>query len=329
MYPSIGTATGTRVDGPAKHMMQCRVATNIIMQMLKDNKDSSGSSDPESYLKFGDKHAYAMAKDDLAMNCGTPLIKTATKIVNDFNRMHAYPLVTSVCDFDSDTQTWLKDLYKLATPSDFYKFLTMKIIPSTGNRGTQTHIDFCSMKSMQEYEVQNMSAEECTSFKNRLQNIPRFHVQGYCTVAGNAHPDVGDTMCTIMCGGVITVRNGPFAINCGDRLQWIFSFEEDQFSKTSSKDLQSGQRLFSAQDQSSQSKSIQLRKDWMNLQHGAMDTKRQKTDNKSRRVFLIKPYVPSAEMNDHYGDKIRIFGVATSGARPYDMVDIKLGVQSM
>jgi len=52
---------------------------------------------------------------------------------------------------------------------------------------------------------------------------------GYANTLGWAHPNTGDTMSTIMIGGLRTVMNGDFEVYTGDLLMWYWPFELDCF----------------------------------------------------------------------------------------------------
>lgn len=52
---------------------------------------------------------------------------------------------------------------------------------------------------------------------------------GYANTLGWAHPQSGDTMSTVMIGGLRTVLNGDFEVYTGDVLMWYWPFEKECF----------------------------------------------------------------------------------------------------
>ena len=52
---------------------------------------------------------------------------------------------------------------------------------------------------------------------------------GFANTLGWAHPNTGDTMTSVMIGGLRTVMNGDFELFTGDLVQWYWPFEVDCF----------------------------------------------------------------------------------------------------
>ena len=61
--PSIGTATGSRVDSAAKHIIACKVDSRLLGRWLTD----PNSSDPTSYMHTN-KMKWWMRKDKIVLN---------------------------------------------------------------------------------------------------------------------------------------------------------------------------------------------------------------------------------------------------------------------
>ena len=61
--------------------------------------------------------------------------------------------------------------------------------------------------------------------KQQIHQMPQFYSMGVSLGLAYAHPDSGDTMGTVMYGGLKTVQNGPIKANTGQPVQWIFAFE--------------------------------------------------------------------------------------------------------
>jgi hypothetical protein len=52
---------------------------------------------------------------------------------------------------------------------------------------------------------------------------------GFANTLGYAHANSGDTMTSVMIGGLRTVMNGDFEVFPGDLVQFYWSFERDDF----------------------------------------------------------------------------------------------------
>jgi hypothetical protein len=168
---------------------------------------------------------------------------------------------------------------------------------------------------------------------------------GFANTIGYAHPNTGDTMTSVMIGGLRTVMNGDFEIFAGDLIQFYWCFEKDDFMPDARRkpyfDIWDGatpQNVDpSITENYHQSKAIkrdaygrevwgvrpdsQIRQSYYNLSYG------QRAD-KMKIVAKIKPYIPDEE-NPRLNDWYRIFGVAIANARPNEMCDIKISRQSL
>ena len=65
--------------------------------------------------------------------------------------------------------------------------------------------------------------------QQQIQSMPQFYFQGVSLGLAYAHPDSGDTVGTVMYGGLRTVMNGPCRANTGQPVMWIFEFESALF----------------------------------------------------------------------------------------------------
>lgn len=61
--------------------------------------------------------------------------------------------------------------------------------------------------------------------QQQIDSMPQFYFQGVSLGLAYAHPDSGDTVGTVMYGGLRTVMNGPCRANTGQPVMWIFEFE--------------------------------------------------------------------------------------------------------
>ena len=58
-----------------------------------------------------------------------------------------------------------------------------------------------------------------------LKNMPYFVAQGYALGLAYASSLSGDTVSSILIGGMVTVMNGAFECRSGQMIQWYFDFE--------------------------------------------------------------------------------------------------------
>ena len=168
-----------------------------------------------------------------------------------------------------------------------------------------------------------------------------YYTVGIATTIGWAHPNTGDTVCTIQIGGLRTVVNGDFEINAGDEVQWYWTFEKDCFCKDGSRkpitdnhyhdpeivldDVHlSPEERTQANNKINHQGNAAGRRRFNDYQYG-MD---KGPGKKSDVVIRLKPYI---EDEDHPrpNDKRRVMGIAISSARPGDLVDIKIQRQAM
>ena len=97
--PSIGTATGSRVDSAAKHIMACKVDSRLLGCWTANPTQS----DPTSYLHTN-KMKWCMHKDEIVLN-------TTKKKNNEDGSAKAYPMViTTVGEMHPLTKQYISAL---------------------------------------------------------------------------------------------------------------------------------------------------------------------------------------------------------------------------
>jgi hypothetical protein len=302
--PSIGTATGTRVDSAAKHIMACKVDSRLLQRWLENMNES----DPVSYM-HNNKMRYCMHKDEIVLN-------TTKKKNNQDSNAKAYPMVISTLGEIKDrTKNYIRDLYGKESAYDFYDLLDK---PDTWNQWKETtDRDFV---------------------QGQIKNLPEFRCQGVALGQAWASYMSGDTVASVLVGGMMTVLNGHYTMHTGDEVQWYFDFESDLFQHGSAHDKSNGYRLQTVMEhpKSDTGKDLGKRKkrdDFMDQRlfgTGGGFGKSAGVKN-TRNVVRIKSYrmvKTGKECYDHFGDKTRIFAKCISGGRPFDMVDIMIMTQS-
>lgn len=317
--PSLASATSTRVDSACKHHQQCRVSTDHMIYYLKDR-------DAEELKR--NKYRYCVHKDELVIGVGRAWDSTTVRRVTNA----AYPRVVSnlgmICELDGQIpMKMIKHLYHYARN---VKERNHIIEFFRGDKHVKSDIStemFKAIPEKREGEGHIMGTNDCLNY------MYDFYTVGYAQTLGWAHPDTGDTMTTVMIGGMRTVMNGDFEVFSGDVLQWYWCFERDCFDKNGKrleyKDDWRGEvpplqdpALTPAQQWKLQGKG-QLRKDFNDRQYGQVP----KAGIPPKVVACIKPYVTD-EDNPRIYDWHRVFAVAVSSARPHEMVDIKISRQS-
>jgi len=139
---------------------------------------------------------------------------------------------------------------------------------------------------------------------------------------GEADPTYGDTALTLMIGGKITVRNGHFPIQTGDKVQWYFEeevearmFNEDDGLRVKRRTGQPPQAIEYTNPISQQQQKI---RDFTYAERALM-----------KRPALIKSCILGLDgRGATRGDIARVVGIACSNAGAYERVDIKLCRQS-
>ena len=185
--------------------------------------------------------------------------------------------------------------------------------------------------------------------KLQLNTLPNMRVQGVALGTAYASPLTGDTVASVLVGGVVTVMNGAFPMHTGDQVQWYFDFEENNFRLDSelhnntNLEYAIGSRKTIENDHSNDpdlKSNLQKRKrDYFDA-HVSGQSKNSignisglKSGNNKFRIKSYQLYQRQHGADtmclDHYGDKSRIFAVCLGGGRPFDMVDIMLMTQSL
>jgi hypothetical protein len=66
--------------------------------------------------------------------------------------------------------------------------------------------------------------EEKTTVDTQIKSLPEFRCQGVALGQAWASYLSGDTVASVLVGGMMTVLNGHFAMHTGDEVQWYFDF---------------------------------------------------------------------------------------------------------
>lgn len=181
--------------------------------------------------------------------------------------------------------------------------------------------------------------------KTYLRYMNDHFAVGFANTLGYAHANSGDTMTSVMIGGLRTVMNGDFEIFAGDLVQFYWSFERDDFEQDGRRkaytniwdgDIPCNVNPSITKKGSGRKRDMngnevgptwqtpadaQVRQAHYDLSYG------QRRD-RQKIVAKIKPYFRDDE-HPRLMDWYRVFGIAIASARPNEMCDIKISRQSM
>jgi hypothetical protein len=330
-YPGIAAATGTRVDSAAKHTMACRVGEAMMMCWCNDRRD------PRNYI-HNHKMKFCMHKNDLVLNCGQPLNDCATLMF----ACKAYPAVVSnLAEMTAAGRLVLKWLYHASCCG--HDFLANKTyIRSTLVPMVDQNRAGAVLKVGSELDKERLVSE--------LTNMPYFTAQGYSLGLAYASNLSGDTVGSVLIGGMQTVMNGHFDCRAGQLIQWYFDFENEMFygedrQEKDNRVIAQGMRkqhqksiagiydsvAAAAKEHEHQISERELQRQAYNARElGALDgIPLGGIDERKGNIALPKPYLLSSDGSDHYGDRIRVFAKCISGGRKHEMIDIMMMTQSL
>ena len=330
--PSLANATGTRVDSACKHHQQCRVSTDNLLEMIEPKNEIREIN--------RNKYRYCVHKDELALGVATPWKPNESRKRSN----NAYPRVVSnlgMIDIENpkfrDCAKMIKYLYHYA--------LSIRdkedIIKWFGRKGDTAE----SFKDHPNNYFPRIKPDQENPLAHFLPIMCDFTAMGYAQTLGWASSDSGDTMTTVMVGGMRTVKNGDFEVRTGDLIMWYWPFERDCFEQDGSRKPiiyscirewkeENGKMVYEVSHINMDpaisqehmpawnlTKPEEIRKEMSERTYGARP-------NEPKIVAKIKPYRKDYE-NPRLYDHLRVFAVAMSAARPYDDVDIKISRQSL
>jgi len=321
LMPSLAQATSTSLDSACKHIQQCRVSQDHMAKFCVP-------PDPDELIR--NKYRYCVHKDELVLGVGRCWARDRSdkKFQNN-----AYPRVVSnlggLVDQRGDQESFearlIKVMYHNATSIPERDAILTRF--QNANPG-----EFPPDNAGGNYLGLPNPGETHMPFKESVKNIYDFITVGYANTLGWAHAHTGDTMTSVMIGGLRTVMNGDFEVFTGDLIQWYWPFERDCFNR-------SGRRKTRQLDAAN----------FPALQHDPTDepgagpwkldndTKARKTffdqqygDRKGREkvVPLIKPFKRDDDAPRIY-DWYRVFAVALCSARPRERMDIRIARQAL
>jgi hypothetical protein len=314
--PSLGSATGSRVDSAAKHIMACKMDTKLLSNW---RSVADRGTEAQSCL-HNSKMKWCMHKDEIVLNT----TKQNPLSGNSDSSVKAYPMViTTVGDMLKETRDFITEIYKSPSASEF--------AVQWKNRN-----DFITNQPL----LQGPDNQERKKIvKEQITTLPEFRCQGVALGQAWASYLSGDTVASVLVGGMVTIQNGAFSMHTGDLVQWYFDWEQGEFDNTNRNT--NGYRITVDPNNAEQTRDPK-RKRYNDERLYATSTSLGRSSGQKSGETMVR--VKSYRMNlvrveggadnemymfDHYGDKTRIFAKCISGGRPWDAVDIMLMTQSL
>lgn len=321
--PSLASSTASRIETGAKHMQQCRISFAHMLNFL--------DGDSEQMCKH--KELYCMHKDEIAVGVGNSLLKNSPS----FNRS-VYPFVVS-------TMGAVNPLALLYKTYNFYN--TYALNEELGEICVDAIEEF--IENTTDHGHSKEDADRVRKCFVDMRSV------GVTTTQGYAHHNSGDTMSTVMIMGLHTTMNGAYPIETGDDVMWYWDFETEALDeRTGQRNLPGdnyradGTKLFyNGKEYDTVTQRNEIKNELVLAMHGVSGEYNPKAPDRGalpeagkRRKFhdrqqvmgrkpiaRIKPFV--FDKNGSHPDCRRVFAVALSSARPYEMVDIRISRQSL
>jgi hypothetical protein len=306
--PGLPMITGTRIDSASKHQIACRIDYERMLSWVGYDQ----------LLLQREKLRFCMRELDLAVGCGPPIRNNEPQRTNTRNK--AYPsVVVTLADIQPAAMNYLIALYHNSfTMSDRDKLV--EDVERTVDRfiGPLGNLDLS---------------------RKQIQEMPEFFMVGVAVGTAWAHPNSGDTVATVMIGGLKTVLNGAFPMQCNDEVMWYWEEERHCF-KPDGKRIQ---KKIEASNGTLVSEDVN-RFIAANLALDADDERRRKFFDRGngnyaapsrdgnikgkQKVAFPKPFRYEDD-NERIYDRRRVFAKALCSARPFEPVDIMICRQSL
>jgi hypothetical protein len=310
--PGLGTATGTRVDSAAKHIMACKVDTRLLANwiMHPDKHDAIN-------ILHNEKMKWCMHKDEIVLNTSKSELDPAVK---------AYPMViTTLGDIKDGVKDYLKALYRNNNASEFFE--KQELHKSTVDAHKVALQTLCGL------DPNAIDEDKWLGILRQVKSLPDFRCQGVALGQAWASYLTGDTVASVLVGGMVTVQNGHFTMHTGDMVQWYFDFEKGEYdaSNRNTHGCRNPPRPNPGVVDRNQKRERYLdERLYGNSSHMGKNSGQKDTGTVVRiKSYRMQHATNSHVLLDHYGDKIRIFAKCISGGRPFDAVDIMLMTQSL
>ena len=331
--PSLANASGTLLDSACKHIQQCKVSFDHMLDFV-DSADQLEKNELR----------YCIHKDEMVVGVTRPWKKSKTRTLPPT----AYPRVISnlgnINSVKSDTYEHRKKMIKFLFHFSTSIYNRQKIVEAMSTTGGVELNNFTkgSDLSLNHYLCKDDGTP--LDLSKYLEKMYDYVPVGISNTLGYAHHNSGDTMTSVMIGGQRTVMNGKWEVGTGDLIQWYWDFEEDCFRDDGSRKSfkQFNEDLDVTKDCTGIDPAVDLDEDTDKVKRDASEDRRHQfndrqfglkpgsllPDDKSKNVARIKRYVKDENCPRIY-DQMRIFAKAIGAARPRELADIMICRQSM
>jgi hypothetical protein len=235
--PSLAQSTNTRLDSACKHIQQCRVSTDDMMRYV--------NNDAEELQR--NKYRYCVHKDEFAVGIGRPWYGLISCIISLFfltlclvcrnpqavlkrTINSAYPkIISNLGGLGDDSKGevavnmirfmnhYARDMNEKRKIIQYFKdgvYTDPVYLDDTGRRVAAPRMDL--------FKNIGNPGENKIATPQWLSMMCDFIPVGFANTIGYAHANNGDTMSSIMIGGLRTVMNGDFEIFPGDLVQFYW-----------------------------------------------------------------------------------------------------------
>ena len=328
--------------------------TDYMMSMLEGIVDC-----PRKELEQN-KDKYSMGKEEVVIGLGRPRFDSSLNI----QKKRAYPaVITNLARMDPIAKNFLSLYHSLPNPEDGQILKNAMIIALTHTKKDIMTTGF-ELKNVQSNKtdpkdlkiaVANMSESLATAgnpvkaavIASQIKHSLEFFFVGIALGRAYAHPNSGDTVASVMIGGLRTILNGPFPVHTNDLLMFILPGEEKLFENGAARridrqyigDIDSLHTVahfckngtpMSGNGYPGAVKQAKQHKDYYNRGNGNYPGGPDMKIN----TFVIIPFLPSRptdgnKIQNFPMDKMRVWGRAISNAQPFEMMDVQLGRQAI
>ena len=355
--PSLGNITGTHLDSACKHIQQCRVSFDHMLHFA-ENADELDK----------EKMKFCVHKDEIVIGVGRAWKKNKVRQMPS----SAYPRIIS-------------NLGNIAKNDDKYKYPRM-MITFLFHTATDVIARDMIVKAMENpvgFSAMGDALSDATKayfydkdddkgqatyvkLSKYLDRMYDHYPVGVSNTIAFANPRTGDTVGSVMIGGLRTVMNGDWEVQAGDEIQWYWTFEKDCFRADGARKsfakfntdgsiaenyigaspfhdygdgavtaswLAAGSRIAPTTtennlvNQGPLTNAANARKNFGDRQYGIKPQSLEPSD-KAKSVARVKTFVQDPRCPRMY-DKMRVFGRAIAAARPHELLDIQICRQSM
>ena len=200
--PSLASATNTRVDSACKHIQQCRVSTDDMLYYAGNDVDEVRKN----------KYRYCIHKDELVLGIGRAWVHNMTRKRTN----NAYPRVISSLGQKAHAAEGSKSFIEMLKYMAHYarSVQERKAIVQWFNSG-KFHMSSSDGHIIDDPAGHAFTAANFPKLKDDLHWLVDYTPVGYANTVGWAHSDTGDTVLSVMIGGLRTVMNGTMRSSLG------------------------------------------------------------------------------------------------------------------